>query len=306
MPDRRVTDIVDARESLNRIVAEQSADKLVVFGPVFVREPNMYNPAHAFYTTVSWLYIHYLEAGRKALPFLEERADSLGVNGGHGIDKHRTIVHCWRTVLQHNLDPAKRDDAAKLLTCDNWMIGTVSESDEIMRWPTNSEQWEKLLDKILAEAKQYLRVCRDVVEQMIHDTGWRDTLSIWIHRVERQLDAWEWEDLLRSVISDMGLSNFPVKRFRDSCLAGWNNDLRNWSEGNDVLRIARSVVERSLLKSPKRLLPLNGSDVIEHLGISPGPRVGNILQRAQDLFDSGVSQRESLIELLKSEFSDTM
>ena len=72
------------------------------------------------------------------------------------------------------------------------------------------------------------------------------------------------------------------------------------SDSPEIL-VAR-LIERDVLDHFESVLPIDGNDVMNALGIPPGPKVGEALLYARRLFGSGVRDPELLLVTLRREF----
>jgi hypothetical protein len=61
------------------------------------------------------------------------------------------------------------------------------------------------------------------------------------------------------------------------------------------------LIERDLLDHAAHVLPVDGRDVMQALALSPGPEVARALRRARELFLSGITNRDDLLNALIKE-----
>jgi hypothetical protein len=72
------------------------------------------------------------------------------------------------------------------------------------------------------------------------------------------------------------------------------------SEGADKNREARQLVEQTMLVEAENYLPITGGDIIQMIGIPPGPEVGKVLRKARELYRKAPCSREDLLKQLCS------
>lgn len=295
------------RKSLNDEVELMTDGRMQVFSEVTILVPDTNYLNHGFYTTISWLYAHYFECGRKTIPFLEERARTLGVDTQKHLAKHKNLVQNFRTMLQHNMDIADKEDAAKLANCNYWMGRQIgARASSVSCWPCSDGDWGKMLEALLVDAVEYFTICLNTVKAISQDQYAVDVIARWEHRVNRFLAPFEWDFIIERAVFDMGLHSFRVKRFREVNLVKWNADLSIWSGETNSENCARAIVEESLVNSKNMPLPITGKDIIEEFDVEPGPIVGKIYGKALEMFRSGVCGREELIAKLKSVVPDLL
>ena len=71
----------------------------------------------------------------------------------------------------------------------------------------------------------------------------------------------------------------------------------------EPLVLITHMIEGDLLDFVGNLLPIGGEDIMDTLGIDPGPEVGTALERARELYESGIRDREQLLLCLREEQS---
>ena len=57
-------------------------------------------------------------------------------------------------------------------------------------------------------------------------------------------------------------------------------------------------IERDVLDYFNNLLPIDGRDVIDELGVPQGLEVGKVLAKARQLLATGIRDRETMLQIL--------
>ena len=119
-----------------------------------------------------------------------------------------------------------------------------------------------------------------------------------IEELRRRLDrSWpsdRFDEIVYDTCTRLGLS-LNVPGFRDQRLAKWREFLATVPDADDPRRAITRLIERDLIDHTNDVLPIDGQDVMASLGLPPGPRVGDVLRRARELFRSGIRDRQQLL-----------
>jgi len=92
--------------------------------------------------------------------------------------------------------------------------------------------------------------------------------------------------------------NVNIPSFRQHRINRWRQFLESVPEAdNPRVRIVR-LIERDLLDHFEGILPIDGNDVMNHIGLAPGPAVGDLLMLARRLYDAGVDSKRELLDAL--------
>jgi len=300
MPSEILRDrILAARDNINSISATIGSGEIVVFPNISIPIPELVFPIHSFFTSVSWLYVLYFEGGKSSLKFLTERAVSLGVDNEFSIKKHFTLIHDLRTCLQHNLNEYSRDDIAKGERCLSW-IQRIRPNESPMIWHAadDSVYWSELLSNLLSEAVSTLEIFHRTLLRINQDEGKDHTIQVWLSRIKREIPCKEWEGILQEVACDLGMSFLDTRSVMEKHIEKWNRKLGLLKDEQIVRREARKIVEQTLLEDESIPIPITGRDIIEELGLPPGPLVKERLKEARQIYLRDPCNREKLLQRL--------
>lgn len=264
------------------------------FRTVALRQPDVGgSPELAFIQVVTWLYVHYVEAGQPGLSFLRRQAES--VAPGTGIAwEHVETVRDLRTSLQHNLELSTERNIEIERRCGAWFSAACQYV-----LPRTDEEWQRCTLKILDEAADLLEAALSTVRN-IQESEFQDTiLKQWLRELDRHHDAVEFDSVIEIVCGDLGHEALDVVAFRNRHVGAWRRRLEQLDDGFDFLHEARRLVEDALLSEWPQLLPITGTDIISELGIPAGRDVGRALEIARGLYQNGVVERSALLERVR-------
>jgi len=297
-PSSRLVALVRGRDQIDGFARALLSSGSPVFGVVSLSLPDVDGtPELAFIRTVSWLYVHYFEAGRVGVRFLVRRNARIA-SQGHG-DEHLDVVHALRTWSQHNINLAGEHNARIASTCEDWFANRCGT-----RLPRVDGHWTALLDALLGDAQAFFVRLLDSLDVIETDDN-RDVIcQQWEDRLRRDWPAHRYHELIATVSFDLGREALDSAAFYDRHGHTIRDGLRLLSEDCDLEAEARKLVERALLVELASVLPITGRDVMEYFGIGPGPDVGRLLECARRLHEDQPSEWEALLVRMKEECSE--
>lgn len=298
-PDILLTEILGLKEEIE-LVASRSLKCQPVFGRVTLPLPRTSHAELGFLRMVSWLYVHYQEAGKPSILFLCEKLNAYGLDPDRKHADHLRLVAKLRTFLQHNLDPTKDSDSATRQECECWL----------RRWcgspvPGTDEHWSSCLCSLLSDARDFLRTITEAVRRIEKDESKNMIIEEWEIAVARHHPPHAFDVVIRKVAADIGRDQIDVPALRNRFYQQWSTELASLKWPYDFERAARQLVEHALLRSSVPILPVTGSDIMTEFGIAPGRRVGEILTLAHRLYDSAPCDRQELLCKIKSAMEST-
>ena len=192
---QRVVNLIDElRSSPVRLTGHQ----FPVFGRVALRQPDVSrSPELAFVQSVSWMYVHYVEAGQPGLNFLKRQAES-SASGTASPWRHIETVKHLRTSLQHNLELSKTRNIEIERHCGEWYRSACRYVQ-----PRTDQEWHMCTHQILVDAAGLLEASLSTVRQ-IEGSEFRDTiLTQWRRELNRHHDAAEFDSIVEIVCTDL-------------------------------------------------------------------------------------------------------
>ena len=285
---------VNLVEELHSSAIRLTGHQYPVFRTVALRQPDVgRNPELAFIQLVSWMYVHYVEAGQPGLNFLKRQVESVAP-GTTSSWRHIETVKHLRTSLQHNLELSKERNVEIERRCGEWFSSACRYGQ-----PRSDDEWHMCIHQILVEAAELLEASLFTVRQ-IEGSEFRDTiLTQWRRELDRYHDAADFDSIVEIVCTDLGHEAMDVVAFRNRHLAAWRKRIEQLHDGFSFEYEARRLVENALLSEWPKLLPLTGTDIIKELGIPTGTDVGRALEIARGLFQDGTFDRADLLEKVR-------
>lgn len=287
-------DIVGLRDAVDRLTRTLNDAREACFAPVSLPMPRFTPPELGFMRVISWLYVHYSEAGKPSIEFLLHQIPASGLDSESNITAHPRTVHQMRTFLQHNLDPTEPQNLAIQLACENWFnrqCGTGVPSEEA--------HWDGCLVGLLTEAKTFLATILDCIRAIERDEAREQILAQWEFRRKRYHPAHQFDTLIQVAAGDMGHESLDVARFRKRFYEKWTKELQLLSGDYEFAVEARKLIESALLTEMVQRPPLTGVDIMDVFGIMPGPQVGEYLRLAKEIYESNPCSRDELLERLR-------
>jgi hypothetical protein len=245
----------------------------------------------------------HLPAIHSNAAFLVNRARPIGIDSNGELANFMRDIQALRTLLQHHLDAASRSDAATLKLAGGWLIASTGQVEAIDAnfWPINAKQWASCEERLSSSAKEFFVKISDVVRHIASDEFKGDILNEWARRCSRSLAPHVFDSLIEAGIQRLGLPFLDPVRVRSRHYEDWNLRLRLMHEAADLRFEAERLVDADLLSDWSDYCPLNGDDIINRLTVPPGPKVGQILLKARQMWREKPCSAEELLKRVRTE-----
>ena len=245
------------------------------FDELHVLLPDPANPEAAFIRAVSWLYCLYFEAGRVSLIFLRRLGEAYALVDRTATDRHVEHVRCLRTELHHNLGGEDSEQTTRN-TAEHWRRKACGTAV-----PRAADEWRACYGRLTEEASAFLGAVEAVVRR-VESGGHEAQIEEWRRRLERSWPAARFDPLIEDAKYRLGREALRTVAFRNRYVAKWRKylDLLDDDECDFEFEATR-LIEKTLLDEGGVVLPITGVDVIQSLGIDPGPQVGLLLEEAR-------------------------
>lgn len=257
--------------------------------------PNPSSPEPGFIRAISWLYCLYFEAGRVSITFLRRLGESYSLIDREATEKHIEAVRCLRTELHHNLGFDNSDLAART-QAEFWRRRACGTA-----FPQVEEHWRACYDLIVNDAHNFL--CRlDTVLRSLESKGdqARQHTEDWLRRLDRNWSGDKFDGLIDDAKYRLSREMLNTVAFRNRHLEKWRKQLELLEDGFDFTFEATRLIEKVLLDDDSVVLPITGQDLIDTLGVKPGPEVGALLQEARRHFEVNRVSKEDLLSHLQN------
>jgi hypothetical protein len=267
----------------------------VVFPAVSLALPTLEPAELGFIRVVSWLFVHYYEAGRIGTDFLGKLSRSYGLDGNGAGQAHRSRVQRLRTYCQHNLVLTEEHGKTIQDECQVWFKEKCGTSV-----PGYEDHWRMLLTSLVSEAKEFLTCLRDTVRRIERDPASESILSQWTAKIRRFHMPYEFDAIVEEVAEDLGRSAIDPRKFCAKHYDKWRKEFELRDDDCDFKVEARKLVEHAFLHEAQNVLPLTARDIMASFDIQPGVEVGKLLGLARALFDELPCDRDELLARIRA------
>jgi hypothetical protein len=280
------------------------ADKInggeTVFGNISIELRNSCITELKFQRMVSWLYTLYWEAGKKAdIQFLVDRFSvneySLDIDGK--LVKHFELVRSLRTYFQHNIATKDNHNNKVLRTCNEWFKEQCENS-----LPIDEQTWDTCLINLIKDAEIFFEALLKCIQAVENDESRDEIIYQWNVRRKRCFSPWDFDNLIREIIGDLGILKDVVK-FRNKHHSKWSSFLKTLPINSDFKTEAKKLILSSILEEQVTTLPILPEDIIENFGIEAGSqKVIELLKKARIFYRNDPAlTKDDLIEKLQAE-----
>jgi hypothetical protein len=243
-----------------------------------------------FIRCVSWLYGLYQEVGRIGVSFIVRQIEGAGSGVGTRPKKHIRQVNVLRTYLQHNIDLTSERSREMEQQCGAWFASACGSS-----LPSSRIDWTKCQRAILEEALNVLSELKEWLRNLDGDERKSDVIQGWKNELDRSHPPYQFDQLAEKVKNDLGQPYLDHVALRKRHYSKWTSILAYRQLPYDFELEARPLIEKSVLEDSGGALPVTGKDVIEQLGVPPGPVIKQILLRAARMYENQPRDRERML-----------
>jgi len=284
------------QDEIDKVASKLNSDGAKVFGSPSLPMPKLSPAELGFLRAVSWFHILYFEIGKISIEFLSERLTVYGLDAEGKSLQHLRNIKCLRTFLQHNLDPRSEHDSEIENVCDEWFLNYCKTPV-----PSDEAQWLDCLVGFLNECIEFLGAVKAGIRAIEQDESRDQILRDWEFRRRRFHAPHEFDPVIAMVSGDIGRDHIDVERFRQRHYDKWVKELEQLAGNYEFVMEARRLIERDLLAANAAVIPVTGHDIMQLLGLSPGPKVGEILLLAKTLYVQSPCSKEILLGRLGKE-----
>lgn len=264
---------------------------------VAIRPPIGNDDEASFLRLVGWAYALMYEARITTTYIL--RLPLGGAKSKEALHT-REIVAELRTWLVHNLGFERDHDLAIRQRASQWCNQCCGSNT-----PTSKAEWASCFDKLCNLLVDSIEHCKAVFSQVSASATDRESFLRGLRsRLERTFEAHQFDAIIVEAAAMFG-ETVNVKAFREPRIATWKTFMDSVPEDADLLSEITRRIESELLAHVQSRLPLSGKDLIEVLGIEPGPAVKRALEQARLFYEAGTRDRTELLGRLREELANT-
>ena len=281
--------VMDLRNVLRTFVGPDA------LGEINLRPPVGEDSEASFLRLVAWSYVLIFEVGRVTIPYLMKlptRNAAVRKNS----DRTRSLVRELRTWSFHNLGLTEARDLALSRRVHTWFQQTCGACP-----PESGEDWTACCQDLCGHVVELVGQCKSAMDVALSaEDGGVSVVDDLRRRIERVWPAYRFDEIIEDVGTRLGI-RVDSRKFRESRLARWRDYVDAIPEGDDLERHVVRLIERELLDYGVDVLPIDGRDVMEVLGLEPGREVGDVLREARELWRRDGGDRETLLGRLVAE-----
>ena len=180
----------------------------------------------------------------------------------------------------------------------DWMRTTCGTDS-----PNSCSEWEVCFELFCSEAGKIVTYCKRVVDLTLLSTGdGEDNIADLQQRLNRHWPPHKFDEMVSDISLRLGLP-LDAKKFREPRLSAWRSYLESLSADVNLEEQVTRRIERDLLDYSNNLLPIDGRDIMDFLGIDAGPQVRTALNYARGFHESGVRDRDRLLKAVREQLS---
>jgi hypothetical protein len=255
-------------------------------------------PEAGFLRLVSWLWSLYQETGKLTLEALTGVSN---VMSSDRVGDHLRDSSLLRTFMQHHLDETTVDDRRKAELARGWL-----DAHSAGRRAEDPEYWLILVAALGDQAKAFLSEITGAIDGMASTEFGPEFRALLRARLERTIPAYEVDDMIEALKPLYGLEHLDTRAFRDRNYQTWRDQTRLIASDRNPGNYMRDLIEQALSRHVEaEPAPLSGDEMMDIFGLAPGPDIGRLKRRAEELAASGLRSKRALVEALAAEFSLT-
>ena len=243
----------------------------------------------SFLRLVAWSYVLIFEVGRITIPYLA-KLPSRSIDAGTKTDGTSSLVRELRTWSFHNLGLTEERDLALSRRVHLWFQQTCGASP-----PESGEEWAACCQELCGDMVELVGQCKGAVDvALAAEDGGSPAFANLRRRIDRVWPAHRFDEMIADIGTRLGI-HVDSREFREPRLSRWRAYVDVIPEGDGVDGHIARLIEWELLDHNAVVLPIDGRDVMEVLGIEPGPEVAEALRRARELWEREGGDRGSLL-----------
>lgn len=252
----------------------------------------------SFLRLTAWCYTLLFEAGRVSVPFFL----SLTVVG-ESADRHRHVivrqnVRALRTLVFHNLGFDEHDLVMRQES-SQWFMRTCGAL-----YPVGVDHWSRCFQALCQEVCEVLRHCSDALNYIAASpTDRQSAIDDLQRRVSRDWEAYRFDEIVGDAATRIG-EKINAKPFREPRIRAWREFLECLPEDADLIAQMTRRIDGEVYEHFRSSLPISTRDIMDHLGLSPGPEVKRALGIARQAFESGVREPIALLQSVRAQMAD--
>lgn len=287
--DELNAEYVGLRNTLRAFVGENALGEITV-------QPPAGDDEASFLRLTAWSYALIFEAGRVAIPYLLKLPASPNLSESDA-NSARRMISDLRASSFHNLELQSSRNSAMYRRTSLWFMENCGANP-----PNDAVCWRACFERLCDMVGLIVARCKSALEMALADAESREeVIDDLRRRLDRNWPAYKFDEIVGDAATRIG-QRLDVPKFRQTRLAAWRDFMDAIPEGDDPESHVTRLIERDVLDYFESALPIDGRDVMNVLGLHPGPEVGEALRFARRLHRSGITERAEMLERLAAEY----
>lgn len=270
-------------------------------GDLNIRPPSGDADEASFLRLTAWSFSLLFEVGRLSVPFL------LDLNVNTAIDESsknhkaaRQNVQRLRTFMYHNLGFDDGHDMTIRREVSNWFIQTCGSA-----FPSSHEHWSKCFNQLAEDVCGVVQHCSEKLSVVLSSPEDKEMIIEDLRRrLKRVLQPHEFDQMIEDAAVRIG-QKINARAFRESRIAGWQAYLVAMPDDLNPKSELERVIDSQVADHFRSQLPIRTQEIMQALGLDPGPDVGKAVEIARRIFSEGTTDKQELITRTRVEFEKT-
>jgi hypothetical protein len=267
-------------------------------GDLNIRPPSGTEDEASFLRLTSWCFSLLFEIGRFSVPFLLDLNVNAAAASASEIHKAaRQNVQHLRTFMSHNLGFEADHDMAIRRQISDWFIQTCGSA-----FPTSTDHWSKCFTRLAEDVCAVVRHCNEQLSGVLASSTDREIIIEDLRRrLRRALKPHEFDQMVEDSAARLG-QRINARAFRESRIARWHAYLGALPDNIDPKLELERMIDGQVFDHFRSQLPVRTQDIMDALGLDPGPDVGRAIEIARRLFSEGIVEKADLLAGVQGEF----
>ena len=267
-------------------------------GDLNIRPPSGFADEASFLRLTAWCFSLLFEVGRYSVPFLLDlNTNAAAATASETHKASRRNVQQLRTFMSHNLGFEEGHDMAIRREVSEWFVQTCGSA-----FPASADHWSKCFTRLAEDVCGVIRHCSEQLSFVLASPEDRELIIEELRRrLRRALQPHEFDQMVEDSAARLG-QRINARAFRQSRISGWQAYLAAQPDDADPKLELERMIDGQVVDHFRSQLPVRTEEIIDALGLDPGPDVGKAVEIARRLFSEGAVEKQDLLVALRAEF----
>lgn len=288
-------------QSIDENLSEIDSRCTAIIGVPFLNRNNMPNiesplkttePELQFLRLVSWAYTTLCERSSPHMKVVVKNLHVYNIEKA-GLSQCLDDIQKLRTFYQHSMEYSSEHDQETLAKTNDWFRKAIGRT-----YPELSD-FEPCINFLLAEISKSANTILEFLKKLQKDELSEATIiKKWKHENETSWPKHKIESLVDSTILRIGRSDLNGRAVTEKLLREIQQRLSVAAIDSNLEQVVIDIVENALYTKFKPSMPVGSKEIIA-LGVEPGPRLGEIIEKLRGEFDNGTTDKDLLLDLAR-------